>query len=76
MTELISRTRARIVQSPERITNNIRTMSTTLAQDKHTVTLNETKIRDLQARSTALIAIEKVCVFLLYINLTTLTINC
>lgn len=60
MTELIARTRARIVESPERITSNIRTMSTTLAQDKQTVASNEAKIRDLQLRSTALLAIEKV----------------
>ncbi|KAI0811066.1 Nuf2 family-domain-containing protein [Irpex lacteus] len=59
MNELISRTRARIVESPERITSNIRTMSSTLAQDKQTVASNEAKIRDLQMRSTALIAIEK-----------------
>ncbi|KAI0085396.1 Nuf2 family-domain-containing protein [Irpex rosettiformis] len=59
MSELIARTRARIVESPERITSNIRTMSSTLAQDKQTVASNEAKIRDLQLRSTALIAIEK-----------------
>lgn len=65
MNELISRTRARIVQSPERITSNIRTMSTTLTQDKQTIASNEAKIRDLQLRSTALVAIEKVVVVIL-----------
>lgn len=60
MAELIARTRARIVQSPERITSNIKTMTVALLQDKQTVASHEAKIRDLQLRSTALLGIEKV----------------
>ena len=58
--ENISRTRSRIVQSPERIKRNISTMGTTAAEDKRTVAANEAKIRDPQAKITALLNIEKV----------------
>ncbi|KAH8108199.1 Nuf2 family-domain-containing protein [Cristinia sonorae] len=57
--EQISRTRSRIVQSPERIKRNIVTMSSAAAEDKKTVAMHETKIRDLQTRITSLLDIEK-----------------
>ncbi|TCD67660.1 kinetochore-associated Ndc80 complex subunit nuf2 [Steccherinum ochraceum] len=57
--EQISRTRSRIVQSPERIKRNIITMGSAAAEDKKTVVMHETKIRDLQTRITALLDIEK-----------------
>ena len=60
--ENISRTRSRIVQSPERIRNNIKTMSTAATEDKRTVALREAKIRDLQSKIAALQSIENVCV--------------
>ena len=59
-TESISRTRARIVQSPERIKRTIITMGTTAVEEKRTVALHEGKARDLQAKITALFNIEKV----------------
>lgn len=59
-TETISRTRARIVQSPERIKRTIVSMGSTAMDDKKTVTLHEAKARDLQAKITALFNIEKV----------------
>jgi hypothetical protein len=59
-TESISRTRSRIVQSPERIKRTIVTMGTTAIEDKRTVALHEGKARDLQAKVTALFNIEKV----------------
>lgn len=55
----VERTRSRIVQSPERIKRNIVTMSASAAEDKKTVTMHETKIRDLQAKIAALLNIEK-----------------
>lgn len=58
--EAISRTRARIVQSPERIKKTISIMSTTAMEDKKTVTMHETKARDLQTKINALLNIEKV----------------
>lgn len=58
--EAIARTRARIVQSPERIKKTISTMSITVMEDKKTVTMHETKARDLQAKINALHNIEKV----------------
>jgi kinetochore protein Nuf2 len=59
-TDSITRTRARIVQSPERIKRTIITMGTTAIEDKRTVALQESKARDLQAKITALFNIEKV----------------
>lgn len=59
-TETISRTRARIVQSPERIKRTIVSMGSTAVEDKRTVALHEAKARDLQAKITALFNIEKV----------------
>ncbi|KJA27315.1 hypothetical protein HYPSUDRAFT_35161 [Hypholoma sublateritium FD-334 SS-4] len=57
--EAISRTRARIVQSPERIKKTISIMSTTAMEDKKTVAMHESKARDLQAKINALLNIEK-----------------
>ena len=66
LNEGISRTRSRIVQSPERIRNNIRTMGVAAAEDKRTVTMRETKVRDLQMKITALQSIDNVCTFTLF----------
>ncbi|KAF9810824.1 hypothetical protein IEO21_06772 [Rhodonia placenta] len=55
----VNRARGRIVQSPERIKRNIATMSVTAAEDKKTVNMHETKIRDLQAKIGALQNIER-----------------
>ncbi|EGO21650.1 hypothetical protein SERLADRAFT_410230 [Serpula lacrymans var. lacrymans S7.9] len=55
----ISRTRSRIVQSPERIKRNITAMGVTAIDDRKTAALNEAKARDLQAKITALLNIEK-----------------
>lgn len=59
----VNRARGRIVQSPERIKRNIATMSVTAAEDKKTVNMHETKIRDLQAKIGALQNIERVTCF-------------
>ncbi|CAL1703901.1 unnamed protein product [Somion occarium] len=59
LTENIGRVRSRIVQSPDRIKRSIITMGSTAAEDKRTVTMNEAKIRDLQAKINALLNIEK-----------------
>lgn len=56
----IQRTRARIVQSPERIKKTISIMSNTAIEDKKTVAMHESKSRDLQAKINALHNIEKV----------------
>ena len=58
--ENISRTRSRIVQSPERIKRNISAMGSAAAEDKRTVAANEAKTRDLQTKIAALFNIEKV----------------
>ncbi|KIL00637.1 hypothetical protein PAXRUDRAFT_129394 [Paxillus rubicundulus Ve08.2h10] len=55
----IQRTRARIVQSPERIKRNITTMGTTAIEDKKALSMQEAKARDLQAKITVLTNIEK-----------------
>ncbi|KIJ69633.1 hypothetical protein HYDPIDRAFT_36657 [Hydnomerulius pinastri MD-312] len=55
----ILRTRSRIVQSPERIKRNISTMGTTAIEDKKTIALQEAKARDLQAKISVLLNIEK-----------------
>ncbi|KAG2149272.1 Nuf2 family-domain-containing protein [Suillus clintonianus] len=54
-----SRTRSRIVQSPERIRRNIMTMGATAIEDKRAVALHEAKARDLHAKISALVNIEK-----------------
>ncbi|PPQ66896.1 hypothetical protein CVT26_009836 [Gymnopilus dilepis] len=58
--EAITRTRGRIVQSPERIKKTITIMSHTAMEDKKTVAMHEAKARDLQAKVNALHNIEKV----------------
>ncbi|KAH7889874.1 Nuf2 family-domain-containing protein [Phlebopus sp. FC_14] len=55
----ISRTRSRIVQSPERIKRNISTMGATAVEDKKTIAQQEAKARDLQSKISALLNIEK-----------------
>jgi hypothetical protein len=55
-----SRTRSRIVQSPERLKRNIVTMGATAIEEKRTVASHEAKARDLQAKISALVNIEKV----------------
>ncbi|THH10174.1 hypothetical protein EW146_g8456 [Bondarzewia mesenterica] len=57
--DTVSRTRSRIVQSPERIRRNITTMGTTATEDKRTLAAQEAKIRDLQTKVTNLLSIEK-----------------
>ena len=56
----MSRARARIVQSPERIRKTISVMSTTAIEDKRTVAMHEAKSRDLQVKINALHNIETV----------------
>ncbi|TFY65685.1 hypothetical protein EVG20_g5406 [Dentipellis fragilis] len=57
--DTLSRTRSRIVQSPERIKRTITTMGATANEDKKTLGAQETKTRDLQAKISALLNIEK-----------------
>ncbi|KAG6841203.1 hypothetical protein C0991_000865 [Blastosporella zonata] len=59
VSDTITRTRSRIVQSPERIKRTITTMTSTAAEDKKTSTMLEAKTRDLQAKVSALLNIEK-----------------
>ncbi|KAF7338549.1 hypothetical protein MVEN_02081100 [Mycena venus] len=59
MSEAMTRTRSRIVQSPERIKRTITQMSSTAMEDKQTVALHEAKARDLQAKINAFSNIEK-----------------
>ncbi|KAG6861878.1 hypothetical protein C0995_010584 [Termitomyces sp. Mi166 len=59
VSDSITRTRSRIVQSPERIKRTIITMSSTAAEDKKTVMMQEIKSRDLQTKINALLNIEK-----------------
>jgi len=63
ISDAVTRSRSRIVQSPERIKRTISTMSSTAIEDKKIVTLHETKARDLQAKINALLNIEKACHF-------------
>lgn len=58
--DTIARTQSRIVRSPERIKRTIVTMGSTAIEDKRNLAMNEAKIRDLQAKITALLNIEKV----------------
>lgn len=60
----VARTQARIVRSPERIKRTIVTMGSTAVEDKRSLAMNEAKVRDLQAKITALLNIEKVCLLL------------
>lgn len=50
----------RIVRSPERIRKNISLMGSTVAEDKRVVAQTENRIRDLQAKQSAFLHIEKV----------------
>ncbi|ETW85632.1 hypothetical protein HETIRDRAFT_309393 [Heterobasidion irregulare TC 32-1] len=59
VSDTVARTRSRIVQSPERIRRNISSMSTTAMEDKKTLGAQEAKARDLQAKISALLNIEK-----------------
>ena len=63
VSDTVARTRSRIVQSPERIRRNISSMSTTAMEDKKTLGAQEAKARDLQAKISALLNIEKVLYF-------------
>lgn len=54
----ISRTRSRIVQSPERIKRNITTMGTATIEDKKVISQNEAKARALQTKISALSNLE------------------
>ena len=58
--DAISRTRSRIVQSPERIKHNIATMAAAAIEDKKIIGQQEAKARDLQAKISALSIIDKV----------------
>lgn len=62
MEDSISRAKARIVQSPERIRKTISIMSTSTIEDKRTVAMHESKARDLQAKINALHNIETVSI--------------
>ncbi|KAI0034709.1 Nuf2 family-domain-containing protein [Vararia minispora EC-137] len=57
--DTVARTRSRVVKSPERLRRNIDTMGASQAEDKRTLTSQEVKVRDLQAKANALLAIEK-----------------
>ncbi|KAG6811487.1 hypothetical protein H0H92_007179 [Tricholoma furcatifolium] len=59
ISDAVTRTRSRIVQSPERIKRTITTMSSTAVEDKRAVAMQEAKARDLQAKINALLNIEK-----------------
>lgn len=54
----ISRTRSRIVQSPERIKRNITTMGAVTIEDKKVISQNEAKARALQTKISALSNLE------------------
>lgn len=54
----ISRTRSRIVQSPERIKRNITTMGAATIEDKKVISQNEAKARALQTKISALSNLE------------------
>ena len=59
VSDAVTRTRSRIVQSPERIKRTISAMSSTAIEDKKTVLLHEAKARDLQTKIGAVTNIEK-----------------
>lgn len=61
LSDAVLSTRSRIVQSPERIKRNIVTMGATALEDKKVVSTNEVKTRDLHAKITILLQVEKVC---------------
>lgn len=57
--ETNNRIKSRIVRSPERVKSSISTMSVNAVEYKKVLVANEAKARDLQAKITALIAIEQ-----------------
>ncbi|KZV73976.1 hypothetical protein PENSPDRAFT_742231 [Peniophora sp. CONT] len=59
VSDALSRLRARVVKSPERIKRNISLMGGSQAEERRTLASMEDKIRDLQAKANALLAIEK-----------------
>ncbi|KAF8623966.1 hypothetical protein AX15_006122 [Amanita polypyramis BW_CC] len=59
ISDAISHTRSRVVQSPERIKRTISTMAVTAIEEKKIVTMHESKVRDLQTKINALLSIEK-----------------
>ncbi|KAF8350920.1 Nuf2 family-domain-containing protein [Amanita rubescens] len=59
ISDAISHTRSRVVQSPERIKRTISTMAATALEEKKIVTMHESKVRDLQAKVNAVHVIEK-----------------
>jgi kinetochore protein Nuf2 len=63
ISEAITRTRSRIVQSPDRIKRTITTMNDATIEDKKIVTMHEAKARELHVKTNTLLAIEKVCRF-------------
>jgi len=63
LSDVVLSTRSRIVQSPERIKRNIVTMGATALEDKKSISTNEAKTRDLQAKINILFQVEKVCGF-------------
>jgi kinetochore protein Nuf2 len=68
ISDAISHTRSRVVQSPERIKRTISTMAATALEEKKIVTMHESKVRDLQAKVNAVHVIEKVSTSLWYIT--------
>jgi kinetochore protein Nuf2 len=58
--DTIQRSRSRIVQSPERIKRTISTMSSTVLEEKRTVTIHDAKARDLQTKINGILSVEKV----------------
>lgn len=59
ISDAITRTRSRIVQSPDRIKRTIITMTSATVEDRKTVAMHEAKARELQGKINALLAIEK-----------------
>jgi len=58
--DTIQRSRSRIVQSPERIKRTISTMSSTVLEERRTVTLHDAKARDLQTKINGVLSAERV----------------
>jgi len=60
VTDAVTRTRSRIVQSPERIKRSITAMGVTAGEDRKALAAQEAKARDLQTKVSAVLGIEKV----------------
>jgi len=60
VSDSVSQTRLKIVQSPDRIKRTITTMGATVVEEKKMYTVLEMKSRDLQQKANALLTIEKV----------------